>query len=180
MLMFASMESTVPSSAAADGSESPTLWYRKWFYNENSEHNIFLWHSIIITMTAINQFQENINEMPKYNSWYLKEKTETKHYAKFTVMHIRLDQKETPSEMLCFFLPFHVGTSTLENKSKVLHIHIKFKSAYLLTIGARSTIFGWGTMLQAGRSQVQFLMSLDFSIDLTLPAALWPWSQLSL
>jgi hypothetical protein len=32
-------------------------------------------------------------------------------------------------------------------------------------------------MLQDGRSWVQFLMSLDFSIDLILPAALWPWGQ---
>jgi hypothetical protein len=44
--------------------------------------------------------------------------------------------------------------------------------------GARGSIVGWGTMPQAGRSQVQFpVRLLDFSIDLILPAALWPWGR---
>jgi hypothetical protein len=38
-----------------------------------------------------------------------------------------------------------------------------------------------GTMLQAGKLQVWFLMrSLDFSIDLILPGTLWHWGWLSL
>jgi hypothetical protein len=51
----------------------------------------------------------------------------------------------------------------------------------IIIIGARGSVVRWGTMLQNGRSQVRFpLRSSDFSIDLTLPAALWPWGRLSL
>jgi hypothetical protein len=39
----------------------------------------------------------------------------------------------------------------------------------------------WGTALQAGRSRVRFpMVSLEFFIDITLPAALRPWGRLSL
>ena len=47
--------------------------------------------------------------------------------------------------------------------------------------GAHGSAVGWGTTLQVGRSRVRFLMvSLEFFIDIILPAALWPWGWLSL
>jgi hypothetical protein len=40
-------------------------------------------------------------------------------------------------------------------------------------LGACVSVVGWGTVLQTGRLRVQFLMrSLEFSLDLNLPAAL--------
>jgi hypothetical protein len=48
-------------------------------------------------------------------------------------------------------------------------------------IGASGSVVGWGAILQAGSSQFRFPMrSLDFSIDLILPAALCPWDRVSL
>jgi hypothetical protein len=41
-------------------------------------------------------------------------------------------------------------------------------------------VVGWGAMLQSGRLRFRFLMSLNVSIDLMLPAAVWHWGRLNL
>jgi len=46
---------------------------------------------------------------------------------------------------------------------------------------ARGGAVGWGTTLLAGRSRVRFpIVSLEFFVDIILPAALWTWNWLSL
>jgi hypothetical protein len=47
--------------------------------------------------------------------------------------------------------------------------------------GVDGGAIGWGTALQAGRSQVRFPTgSLEFFIGIILPAAPWHWGRLSL
>ena len=54
-------------------------------------------------------------------------------------------------------------------------------NSYFCSEGAHVRAVGWGTVLQAGRSQVRFpMVSLEFFIDMIFSAALWPWGRLSL
>ena len=57
-----------------------------------------------------------------------------------------------------------------------IHAELLFISSTTYCPAARGGAVGWGTALQVGRSRVPFLVvSLEFVIDIILPAALWPW-----
>jgi hypothetical protein len=56
-----------------------------------------------------------------------------------------------------------------------------FNNVVFECVGAHGSAVGQGTTLQVGRSLVRFpMVSLEFFIDIILPAALWPWGWLNL
>jgi hypothetical protein len=70
----------------------------------------------------------------------------------------------------------------LSNYDKIYYNSIiRYRWNFNLYIRARGIVVDWGIMLQASRSRVRDqLRSLDFSIGLIRPAALWSWVRLSL
>jgi hypothetical protein len=80
----------------------------------------------------------------------------------------------------CFECGNECRVMFLSNASNETQV-AQFSTLYCLRyLGARGSAAGWGTALQTGRSRVWFpMVSLEFFIDIILPAVLWPWGRLS-
>jgi hypothetical protein len=79
----------------------------------------------------------------------------------------------TKMELIRLFLYVHIL------KLQIL-LSFLFFTQITKCLGPSGNLVGWGTMLQVRRSLDRLPMSLEFLLDLILPATLWPWSRLSL
>jgi hypothetical protein len=71
---------------------------------------------------------------------------------------------------------------TVSSTDWTIYLFVSFRNNFARNTsrGARRSVDGWGIMLQAGRSRLRILIrSLDFSINLTFPTALWPCGRFS-
>jgi len=69
-----------------------------------------------------------------------------------------------------------IVTLLLSVLQQAVHLTATVYCNCTIQYGARGGTVGRGTVLQAGKSQVRFpMVSSEFFIDITLPAALWTW-----
>jgi hypothetical protein len=78
------------------------------------------------------------------------------------------------------FIPTGRHSEAIRGILKSYVTKVSIKHSIIINNGARGSLVGWGTMLQAGRSWVQVPMRWMFSIDSIHPAALCPRGRLSL
>jgi hypothetical protein len=61
------------------------------------------------------------------------------------------------------------------------YMWVNIYNLYLFScrLWAGGSVFGWSTMIQAGRPRIRFpIKSKDFLIYLIIPVSLWPWGWL--
>jgi hypothetical protein len=78
----------------------------------------------------------------------------------------------------CSLVPLHCSDTGLRYLPRT---YVLYLFLLLITIWSTRWRSVWGTALQTGRSRVRFpMVSLHYFIDIILPVALGPWSQLNL
>ena len=77
-------------------------------------------------------------------------------------------------------LPLFGHWSMINRKQINASVTAHYFTVNTVVHGARGGAVVWDTALHGGRSWVRFPISLEFFIDVILPAALWPWGWLSL
>jgi hypothetical protein len=105
----------------------------------------------------------------------------TCHYRRIIMKNVSCDKHQVISIFSPQFISFVSASTQTKHWKQTYMKQASMKHKRTQPRRTRGGTVDWGTILQAARSQVWFPMrSLDSSIDLILPAALWPWDQLSL
>jgi hypothetical protein len=101
------------------------------------------------------------------------------HYVHLAISSYHLSLKHTKriKDFVTALIPCSVNSQILTEGWMISAFHwyqyFAYPAGYAKCL-AHGSIVHSGTRLQTGRLWVQFLVLLDFSIDLVLPAALWP------
>jgi hypothetical protein len=97
------------------------------------------------------------------------------------ILEIRSRPLPSTSFKINLLIIYHSILEVSDTKSVIKTRKLRCGNSSIFGVYNKGTSVTWGTMLQVGRSRVRFpIRLLDFSIDLMLPAVLWPWGRLSL